>query len=332
MTILANTFLTFDAKGIREDLADAIYDISPEDTPLVSMMNKVTSDQTLTEWQTDALRAPATNAHVEGDDITSFTAVVATVRVGNYQQILQENVIISGTTEATKRAGRGSEVGYQVARRGKEVKRDLEFACFQNQEGVVGSETTARRFAALLAWIKTNVDKAAGDGANPNYTSGVPLGVGGSGPGRDDGTQRAFTETILKSVLQKGWTNGATIEGKYFFLGPVNKQKFSGFGGNATKTMNISDRPARQMAILAGADMYSSDWGVITIVPSRWQRERDGFLIDPDFLALSHLRPFRVEDLAKTGDTAAKKLLVEEVTLQVRQEAALGLAADLTTT
>lgn len=325
MAIIANTFLTFDVIGKREELADAIYDISPEETPLVSMAAKGNAENTLFEWQTDVLAATDTaNAHLEGDDIASFPAVVPTVRVGNYQQIMRKLVLISGTMEATKRAGRGSEEGYQVARRGVELKRDLESIIFAAQGGVAGSDTTARRTAALNAWVKTNVDLGA-SGANPVYTSGVPLAA------RTDGSQRAFTETILKSVLQLGWTSGATIEGKYVFLGPVNKQKFSAFAGNATKTLNMNDRPSRQFTIFAGADMYSSDFGVINVLPSRWQRERDGWFIDPDYVELAHLRPFQTVPLAKTGD-AEKRMLIQEVGLKVRQEAALGLAADLTTT
>ena len=84
MTIVANTFTRYDAKCIREDLANVIYHISPEETPFQSNTARVNVKNTFFEWQTDALAAASTtNAALEGDDITSFAAVTPTSRLGN---------------------------------------------------------------------------------------------------------------------------------------------------------------------------------------------------------------------------------------------------------
>jgi hypothetical protein len=321
MTIVANTFLTFAAKGIREQLSDVIYNVSPEDTPVVSMMAKTRAKGVLNEWQTDVLGAPdASNAQLEGDDISSFPAIVPTVRVGNYQQISRKLLAISGTEEEVEKAGRKSELNYQTALRGAELKRDIETIVLTPQGGVAGNSTTARKTATLGAFVKTNTDCAT-DGVDPSYTGGVPSAA------RTDGTQRAFTETILKSVLQKIWTVSGD-KPKFGFAGPHNKQVFSGFSGIATKTYYLNKPQASP--VVATADVYVGEFSVIEVLPDRFQRDRDFWVLNPDFLEMQHLRPFRREELAKTGD-ATKVMLLVEWGIKVRQEAALGLAADLTT-
>jgi hypothetical protein len=323
MTIVANTFTSYGSKGQREQLADVIYNISPEDTPLVSMIGREKGTAIHTEWQTDSLAAASTaNAQLEADDITSFDAVTATARVGNYHQISRKTLIQSDTDEVINKAGRKSELAYQIAKRGAELKRDIEANVFANIGGVSGGTTTARKTATLGAWLKTNVDYYTTDGGNPAYTSGVPTTA------RTDGTQRAFTVTILKSVLSDVWTAGGDC--KYLFLGPVNKAKASGFAGVATKTWNTSDR-LKPVSIVGAADVYVSDFGFVNILPDRFMRERDGYVIDPEYLSISYLRNFKTVKLAKTGD-AEKRMLIVEWALKVKQEAALGLCADLTTT
>lgn len=323
MSIVTNTYTRYEAKGLREQLSDTIYDISPEDTPLVSSAGKHSIKQTLFEWQTDSLAAVDTsNAQLDADDITSFPAVSPTVRVGNYTQISRKLIVISGTLEAVDKAGRKQEMAYQLAKRGAELKRDMEAICFENIGGDAGSTSVARKTATLGAWVKTNVDKHSG-GTNPSYTSGVP------GSARGDGTQRNFDETIHKNVAQLVWTSGGTL--KSCFLGPVNKQRASTFAGVVTRNFDMSNTSAKPTAAIAAVDVYVTDFGVVKFMPSRFQRERDAWYLDFEYISIGHLRPFETIKLAKTGD-AEKRMLLVEWGFQVKQEAALGLAADLTTT
>lgn len=319
MTIITNQFQTFDAKGIREDLSNVISNISPEDTPVYSMAGKVKVSNTLFEWQTDSLAAAAANAQLEGDDITTFPSTTATSRVGNYTQISRKLMILSGTLEAVDKAGRRSELSYQMAKRGAEIKRDIEATILSNVAGSAGSASAARTTATLGAWVKTNVSKDAG-GTNPTYTSGVP------NLARTDGTVRTFDETILKSVISLLWASGGTP--KYLFVGPVNKVRTSAFAGIATQTFNRdAEKPT---AIIAAADVYVSDFGKLSVIADRFQRERDAWFLDPEYIEVANLRPFQTIELAKTGD-AEKRMLLVEWGLKVLNEAALGLAADLDT-
>lgn len=319
MAAITNTYQTHQAKGLREDLTDDIYDISPEDTPFMSSIGKGTAKAVLHEWQTDALTAPSTaNQQIEGDDITSFTAITPTVRLGNYLNISRKELILSGTLEAVDKAGRDSELAYQLSRRSVELKRDMESAMLNNIAGSAGSSTTPRIAASILAFLKTNVDKHA-TGTNPSYTSGVPNAA------RGDGTQRAFTTTILTAVAQLIWNSGGTL--KMLSLGGTQKTVASQFNGIATKTYYQSAKV--QSAIIGAADVYVSDFGTFSIVPNRWQRNRDGLFLDPSYASVVYLRRFKVEDLAKTGD-AKKKMLLVEWTLKIHNEAAHGLCADLT--
>jgi hypothetical protein len=323
MAIVSNTFLRYDAAGLRERLHDFIYDVSPEDTPFLSAAGQGDAVQTLEEWQTDVLASADTgNAQLEGDDISSFSAITPSVRAGNYTQISRKVFLISDTEEIVDKAGRSSEMAYQLPRRGVELKIDIEAICFQNQIGVAGNSTTAREIAALGSWVKTNDSLGVG-GTSPTWTSGVPNDA------RNDGTQRAFTETILKEVVLSMYQNGANL--RSLFVGPVNKQRVSGFSGVVQRNFDMSNVDPSPSAVIAAIDVYVSDFGSLKVIPSRWQRERDAWFFDFEFLSVLFLRPMKAVKLAKTGD-AEKRMLISEWTLKVHNEAALGLAADLTTT
>ncbi len=323
MAIKTNTFVSYSAKGIREDLSDMIYDISPTETPFIQMAGKGKAKNTLFEWQVDSLAsADAANAQIEGDDVDSvgYDAVAATTRIGNYAQISRKSVVVSDTHEVLDKAGRKSEMAYQLAKRAKELKRDMETICLSNQACAAGNSTTARKTGSFLAFLKTNVDKEA-TGVNPVYTT-TP-----SGTRTDSASPRAFTEAILKSVISKVWSSGGNP--KVLMVGPVNKAKASAFAGIAASRFNVKgNAPA---TIIGAADIYVSDFGNVEIVPNRFQRERDAFVIDPEYVQIDYLRPFKTTPMAKTGD-AEKRLLVVEWGVRVKNELAHGLAADLTIT
>jgi hypothetical protein len=319
MTIVANTFTTYSAKGIREDLSNVITNIAPEETPYMSNIGRENVSNSLYEWQTDTLAAAAANAQLEGDDVGSFDAVVATVRLQNYAQISRKTIILSATEEVVNKAGRRSELAYQIAKRGAEIKRDQEFSMLNGAIAVAGNTTTSRTTASLGAFVKTNTDKAT-DGADPSYTT-LPNSA------RTDGTVRTFTETILKNVIQKVWTQGGTP--KILMCGPVNKQRVSGFSGIASSRFNI-DGGAKPATLVGAVDIYVSDFGNVQVIANRFQRERDAWVIDPDYAKMTVLRPYSQVELAKTGD-AEKRMLIVEWGHKVSAENAHGLAADLVT-
>lgn len=312
MTAPTNTLQTYGAVGIREDLSDMIYNIAPTETPFYQACKKVGADSTFHEWQTDSLAAASTsNAVIEGDDAT-LDAVTPTVRLGNYTQILDKTAVISGTHEAVKKAGRVKEMAYQISKKTKELKRDIEATLLANQARAVGAAATARTFGAVLSWIATNDDFGA-TGASP---------TGNGTDTRTDGTPRAFTETQLKTVLSGCFTSGGNPT--VVMVGPANKQVASTFTGGATKFDKTED-----MTLYAAFDIYKSDFGTLKVMPNRFQRTRDAFVLDMEYWAIAELRKTATWPLAKTGDTEKNQILVE-MTLESRQEAASGLVADLT--
>ena len=319
MTIVTNTFTTFDAKGIREDLSNVITNIAPEETPYMSNIGRESISNSLFEWQTDTLAAAAANKQLEGDDVSSFDAVVATVRLQNYAQISRKTIVLSATEEVVNKAGRRSELAYQIAKRGSELKRDQEFTFLNGAVAAAGNTTTARGTASLGAFVKTNVDMQT-NGVNPSYTT-LPNSA------RTDGNVRTFTETILKNVIQQVWAAGGTP--KILMTGPVNKQRVSGFAGIASSRFNI-DGGVKPATIIGAADVYVSDFGNVQVVPNRFQRERDAWVLDPEYAKVTTLRPYQQIELAKTGD-ADKRMLIVEYGHKVLAENAHGLAADLVT-
>jgi hypothetical protein len=316
MAIVTNTFTRFDAIGVREELSDAIYNISPTDTPFMKNAGVGKVSNTLFEWQTDALAtAASTNQQIEGDDITSFDAVTPTVRLGNYTEIGRKTVIISATEEVVDKAGRKSELSFQLAKKGKELKRDMETSLLANKGANAGSTSVARKTGSLLAFLKTNINKAAG-GVAPVYTS-IPTDVW------TDNTARAWTETILKDLVSQAWTQGA--EPTTIMVGAFNKQVSSTFSGIVEITQN---QGSGQATITGAADTYQSDFGKLSIVPNRFQRTSSAFILDWDYVEIDYLRPFKQEPLAKTGD-AEKRMLIVEYGLRVKNEKALAVGVDL---
>lgn len=312
MAIVANTFTTYDAIGVREQLDDLIYNIAPTDTPFMSGIGKGKAANVFFEWQTDTLASAANNAQLDGDDVSAFTAVTATVRIGNRTQISRKTLVVSATEQAILKAGRKDEVAYQVTLKMKELKRDMETALCQNTTSVTGNTTTARQTRGLEGWVATN---------NSLGTSGVaPVPSSNTAP--TDGTQRAFTEAMLKAVAQQVFTAGGDPD--LLMVGPAQKQVVSTFTGNATRMKDAKDGEL-QSAI----SVYTSDFGTFKIAPNRFQRNRTAFLLQTDMWKLMTLRPMQVVDLAKTGD-ADKKLLVCEYGLMSNQEAASGAVRDLT--
>ena len=294
-----NTFDTYDSIGEREDLSDVIYNISPTDTPFLSSAGKTKSTAVLHEWQTDALAAASTsNAVIEGDEAT-LDAVTATTRLSNSCQIMDKTVVITGTQEAVDKAGRASEIAYQIAKKAKELKRDMEAQLTTNNAEVAGNATTAREMGSLGAWVITNDNKAS------------------------DGTQRAFTEAQLKDVIKSVWNAGG--DPSMIMCGPFNKQKLSGFTGNSTRFDAGADA-----TLYTSVDVYASDFGQLQVVPNRFSRDRDAYVLDMEYWGVAFLRDFSMHELSKTGDSEKRQLLVE-ATLESRNEAASGLVADLTT-
>ena len=316
MAIVTNTFQTYGAIGNREDLSDIIYNISPTDTPFMSSIGKEKAAGTLHEWQTDALATAAANAQVEGDEIT-FNAVTPTVRINNQTQISRKSVIVSGTQDTVNSAGRNNELAYQISKSSKELKRDMEVVLTANQSRAAGGAAAARTLAGLTSWIQANTS------VGTNGANGAVGGVDTPGVLRTDGTQRAFTEAQLKDVVKQCWDSGG--DPSMIMLGSFNKQKLSGFTGGSTKMTSAEDK-----RLVNAVDIYESDFGAMTVVPNRFSRSRDCFVLQPDMWAVAFLRDFQLMDLAKTGD-AEKKAMLAEYTLVSKNEKASGAVFDLTT-
>lgn len=323
MAIVTNTFTSFDAKGIREDLANIIYDISPEETPFQSNIGQETVSNTYFEWMTDTLAAAdSSNQHIDGDDITSYTAVTPTVRVGNRTNISRKTFIIADNLQFQDLAGRNSEVAYNIVKNGKELRRDMEAILCANTIPTAGSSSAPRKTGGLSAWLSTNSNSntaGASAGANPVLTAGIPTTI------QTEGTKRAFTETLLKDVVSSTWTAGG--QPTMVMVGAFNKQALSAFTGIAAQRYQAPDGAS---TIIGAADIYISDFGELSIVPNRFSPTRNAFVLDTEYLSVGMLRPMQTVDLAKTGD-AEKRMILSEYGLVVKNEAACGAIYDCTT-
>ena len=297
---------SYTGAGIAESFEDVIYDISPEETPLLSMAKKTSAGQTYHQWQTDVLAAAATNAQLEGDD-ASYATLAATTVLGNYTQISRKTVNISNTYDVVKKYGRKSEVAYQLMKAGKELKRDMEFALVRNQASSAGGAGTARTSAGLESWISGNRIIATG-----NTTATTPGFAAGVVAAPTDGTAGTFVEADLKSALEAAWLDGG--EPTTILMSSKNKKLFSAFAGIAEKRHMVNG--TSEAIITAAADVYVSDYGNHTVKLDRFMRDEAVLCIDPQYVSVASLRPITKEELAKTGDST-KYLMTAEYALVV---------------
>lgn len=321
MTQFTNTWDEYEVVGAREDLADAIFNVDPQDTPLLSNASRGPKPKAIfTEWQTDGFASPDTgNKHITGDDISAYEQASATSRIGNYLQISRKTLAVGETLREIDLAGRDDELAYQLMKRSIELRIDVESIALENQACVAGDSTTPREAGSLLAFIKTNVNYNTSDGANPSYTD-KPDDV------RTDGTLRDWTETIMEDVMEAAYNSGANPS--LLMVPPNLKRGTSAFTGLAQHRVNVSD--ASPTMFIGAIDVLVTDFGNLYVTPNRRMRSpgREALFLDPEYYEFRWLRAFRDYVMAKTGD-AEKRLIVCEWTLAVKNEKALALAADL---
>lgn len=323
MAIVTNTFRSPSAKGNREELSDIVSRITPEDTPIYTMISKESFKTTHPEWETDDLAAPAENAVPEGDDYV-FGATTPAVRVGNYTQIYRKEGIISGTQDAQDNAGGVEQVRYQKLKKAVELRKDVEYSIVDAKASVAG---TTRYSGSLSTWIATNTARG-GSGANGGFNTSTNLTVAPT-----NGTQRAFTKVLMDNVMQQGYQQGANF--KSLVCSPYVKSVFVTFMSDTNvAAYRYNTDSGNGNSIIANADIYEGPFGKVMVVPNRVMAgaaglARNVFFIDPEFLSYGWFRKIKEDkDVAKTGD-AQKFVMLGEGALKVKNEKGLGVVADV---
>jgi len=312
----SNTFDSYDgANSIREDLSGVIESVSPEETPFYSACKKTKATATLHEFQTDALRSAGANAHIEGD-ATTAEARTATTRLGNRTQIFKNAVVIPDTDSGLTKAGKASEMAYQVVKVAKEQKLDIELSLFANNASVGGNATTARELAGAPCWMTSN------DSFLTNSSGAAPNGTGGART--DNGSTRTLDQALFDTTMESIWTAGGNPDTVY--LSPFQMNKALGFTGNNNQRSQVQ---AGDKKVVKSLDVYVTPWGTVEFQPSRLIRGRDVFICQNDMWNVAVLRPTKNVELAKSGDNTTRQV-VTELTLVSKNEAASGIICDLT--
>ncbi|MBP2311889.1 DUF5309 domain-containing protein [Azospirillum soli] len=317
MAVPTNTSQAHNVKTLKEDISDTVDKVSPTETPFYSAVGKGTAKQIYHEWtQVELDAASDSNEVVDGADPDTDAANNG-VRLANYTQLSDKVAQVSSSTEASEGVGDIHTIAQQVILKGQALKRDMEKQMLSNKAASPGSDSTPRRSASLISFLRTNASRGTG-GAAPTL-SGTSTGYPNAAP--TDGTQRTFTEALFKAVLQSIWTNGGNA--KLAFMGATQKQTASTFTGNATRYKEAEDKK-----LVAAVDVYVSDFGQVQLVPSRHIRPRDVVIVDPKMVSVDFLQKMNQKPLAKTGHSE-KRMVAVEYTLKVRNELAHGHVADL---
>jgi hypothetical protein len=305
--------------SVREDLIDKIFNTSPEQTPVTSMFGKGKATNTYHEWQRDSLAtANKDNALVDGDDFTADVST-GTQRVGNYCQIFSKKPAVSRRANIVNKAGMKTAMAYQKAKKMLELKRDIEAAVLSVNPAVAATSSVAGKLGGLGVQVFTNVSHGA-TGATATHNSGAPTTAVTAG------TARAFTEALLKTVVQAAYIASGEVPAQVV-MSPAHKGVFSTFAGIAVNRFQVGKK--EQGRIIGGADVYMSDFGELEIVPHYiMSGSTNVFLCNPEYAELAFLDGFRTESIGKTGDSD-KELITADVTLAVRAETAFAKIADL---
>ena len=321
MAIPANTRETYGGVQIREDLSNIIYDISPMDTPFVSGAGRGSCSNTLFEWQKDELAAAAANQKKEGDDPASL-AVVEPTKLQNYTQISEKAVQTSGTAEAVDWAGRKSSQAYQLAKRAKEIKRDMELMLTGEDTATVGASGTARKTGALNSWMGDSVaaDSNIIDGSNatPAPIAGTGVGTAVTNPSTTD---KVLTMGMVNQCVEQIWKAGGSPD--VLMCRSDLKVKMSALAGSVVADIVTNHDKASPASAVNSVDVIVTDFGTFKIVPNRFCLANQLYLLDFDYWSVDYLRPFQTETLAKTGDSI-KQMMIAEYGLRGKNGQASG--------
>ncbi len=280
-----------------------IFDVSPTDTPMLTMAKRKKADARYHQWQEDKLEAATSNKAEEGADATYGTAAQTTT-LGNYCQISTKTVDISRTLDIVKKYGRKSEVAFQLMKRGKALKRDMEFTICRNQES---TNATAR---ATAGW-ETMIDSTSGNLVRANSAQTADYSVRGfssaSWTAPEDGSTVTFIEADLVSALGLAWEDGG--DPSIIMMSKKNKNLFNSFAGVATKYNEV--KGTNQAVVTGASDMYVSSYGNHMVKLNRYMRDTAVFCIDPGYISVAYLDGIKKEKMAKTGDSERYLMTVE---------------------
>ena len=339
------TFTSYDTIGKAEDVSDIINNISPTDTPFQSMIGKRKVHNDLFQWQEDSLAGVKDNAAIDGADAGAAN-LSPTVMRRNYTQIIEDVVQVSGRADAIKTYGRARETAYQLMKKGKELKRDLEHALVGrvNNAAVGDATTTPSRMGNVFG---TDADSVAMIKAS----AVIPAGTNGGTPNATTGA--VMTEADLLALHLRLFREGS--DPKIFMITPEESLTVANFAAASGRERDFGSRTE----IVNAVDLYVSPYGELKVVVNRFLQayladdadpieEQDNpttepdagtdadqlgeaLLFDPEMFQLATLRPWRRTLLAKTGDSEKHQIL-GEYSLVHKNYGASGRITDILST
>lgn len=328
-----NSHDAYDLNQKREDFSDVITNIAPTECPFQANVGKANSEREYKEWPIDTLAAAADNAHIDGDEFSGDSLTDGN-KLGNHHQISRKDLVVTRRANIVKKAGKKREMAYQLAKKGKELKRDVELAATKRKPAVVGNSTTAPESAGVPAWIRTNDQLGAG-GSSPTLsgtTDGYPDASG------TVGTARALSEATLMDAIRGCYDQGGNPN--MIMVSTEMKQRvstflFSSSSRVATQYQDQGKGPRGGATVIGAVDVYVTDFGIVEIVPNRFSPSgattSEVFVLDTELWAISYLDGYRTEMIAKIGDHERRMMLVDW-TVESKNEAGSAIVAAINDT
>ena len=219
-------------------------------------------------------------ARLEGDDSDPIGYTDLTTN-SNYTQIFHKEVKQTGTAPYQDRWGMGDQMQYESAKSIPEMMRLIE-RTLQYGKRSAGSTTTPRMMGGYQEFITTN------------KASGANISVASLAPG------------VIEDAVELIYNAGGSGD----FLAIVNPATYQKIK-NAYDSSSFVRYPPEQTQFGTLVDRIITPFGYVSFVIDRWQLSNLIPIMKLDNVGMLTLRPWQVEDLAKTGDAEKKQLIGE---------------------
>jgi hypothetical protein len=328
-----DTTNTGSAVSNREDLTDVLSILAPEETPILSSLNKQKANATFVEWTVDSLAAPVTAGIREGADVTTFTDKFAgRARLGNYVQKFRRDFQVSDLQEAVDSVG-PAKIAQAEAKSIRELKRDIEATLASaNDRAVEDGSSTAYALRGLGDWL----DSAGPADVPAGFRTPAASIYTAAEAGSAEFGEEALNDIITSIFEQTGSTNDLMLIADTGLRRVIaDFARTSGSSDNSVRNVNYDGGSGQ---ITLRVDMYESDHGMVSIVngnPSCMPNfggstaNSSGYLINPEYAGIHELIALGSTRLPNQG--GGERGYVDcALTLGVYHPQAHGLIQDVT--
>lgn len=279
----------YNANNVKDDVRDSFFVVSPNDTPLLAMLEVRPVYSKVFEWLMEDIAQPTSKRSGEAEGAINATEITGTrPRVLGVIQKLTNTFGVTETDRATQKYGLADEYFYKAQKAFLLLAKDFETSLHWGQYNAFdgGTTTTDTEMAGLIQWLAlTGAHRDQGDSsATIAGNSSFPSTYFSTWHDCVAKSTGILSEDTFNSRIQAAWEIGTSISDCVGLCGGDVKRRISQFnlvynqgGGNINtgvgtelyesinRTMQ-KEMKTRQVSM----DYYESDFGAFPILLDRY--------------------------------------------------------------